>query len=213
MQRVANGIFSWDGVERRSRRYGFFVLDAVDYGQSATAAVSADEAWLHEHAGERVRLVATIVEARDSGHAGDAFLGIEPSRPAVGEQIEIGVGTLRLASTTWSPLRLQIGLEPSEARDELWLDPRVLYRLHDQTVEISGEVTLDAEPAAPDLSFAPQGMVSNGDGSAQASGSGYVDGARIYPSVRSLGDGAFTVEPQVDPGKGGRLETAPLEDR
>jgi hypothetical protein len=213
MLTIGTGIFTWDSLERRSRRYGYFVLNRQNYDCNESAPAIVNQAWLNEHEGQRVRLMATVVAARPSGHAGDAFLGLLPAQPKEGEKLLIGVGILRGTYCSWSDMP-QIGLEPTEEpRAELWLDPRILYRLHDQTIVLAAESTADHDHPSPDLTFKESGAISNGDGTFQASGSGYVNGVRILPSIESIPDmhGAFTIAPQDDPGEGMYLEASPAE--
>jgi hypothetical protein len=55
------------------------------------------------------------------------------------------VGTLEIDWTgTQSDGVPAVVLRPGDPRDELWIDPRKLYRLHDQTVELLIEETEDA---------------------------------------------------------------------
>jgi len=75
-------------------------------------------------------LIAIVKETRPSGHVGDFFRGLQPSTPKIGERIELGTGTIFYDDHE------TIGLRPDDGRDRDWLDPRKLYRLHDQTVEL-----------------------------------------------------------------------------
>jgi hypothetical protein len=210
MKSLGFGVLSWDGDERRSRRYGAVALGTTDYRQQAVEKAKLDTRVLTHLWGRRVRLVARVLVARESGHAGDAFLGIRPTTPALGEEIEIGVGLLFTEpESDWAVGSIQFGLQPSDGRDELWLDPRVLYRLHDQTVEILYEETSDPDSPKPDLEFAEPGAISNGDGTFQASGNAYRTGVRILPALLPYDDGIWTFRPQADPGTGRRMDVAP----
>lgn len=129
----ATGIFSWPGEERRSNRYGFVGLWPNDYEHTASVLPDVDLFALRLLQGRRVRMAAKVLEARESGHIGDFFRGIYPSKPDVGEVVYLGEGTLVLGNCAGVPL---VGLQPDDGREHDWIDPRALYRLHDQTVEL-----------------------------------------------------------------------------
>lgn len=118
----ATGILSWPRAERISDRYGFIHL---------TPNVPADA--IEAMAGRRVSITCVVVETRQSGHIGDLFRGIFPSTPDVGERFDLGSGVLEVDRVDAA---LCFGLRPDDGRDSDWFDPHVLYRLHDQTVEI-----------------------------------------------------------------------------
>lgn len=140
--------------------------------------------------------------ARRSGHAGDAFLDIKPSKPAKGEQIEVGVGRLHLGRNYLG--NRSIVLQPEDGRPELWLDPRVLYRLHDQTIDLFIEPTSDVCTPAPALKPVAAGVIANGDGTFQTK---FVDPRRAYlpPKIESLGNGAFRVTAPTMPKAGEQI--------
>jgi hypothetical protein len=50
-------------------------------------------------------------------------------------------------------------LAPSDGRETFWMDPRKLYRLHDQTVDVLVEETADEFTVAPDLKASEPGVV------------------------------------------------------
>lgn len=133
---VGSGVFTWDGAERRSNRYGAFTLTTAPYGGGAVAIVVWNHECLAKLRGRRVQVVCVVREVRVSGHIGDLFLGIFPSRPDVGEEVRLGVGRLEVLPCDWEPDTRILEIHPSVPRDELWLDPHVLYRLHDQTVDV-----------------------------------------------------------------------------
>lgn len=140
--KIGQGTLQWDRGERVGNRYGCFYLtdqqeSKIEPKFSAKAAQSLE--------GKRVKLTAEVKEARDSNHIGDIFLGIGPSTPNVGDSIDIGVGTFILEKN--SEGKPAMGLKPSDGRSELWIDPRILYRLHMQTVEVFAQET--NEPDSP----------------------------------------------------------------
>lgn len=96
-----------------------------------------------------------------------------------------------------------IVLQPEDGRDELWLDPRKLFRLHDQTVEIYAEESNEPDSPKPDLTFARRGAISNGDGSLQYSGIAPEHGDQLLPVAERLGDDIFCLR---SPATGERAE-------
>lgn len=118
----ATGTLSWPRHERISDRYGSIHL---------TPNVPGAE--LEAMAGQRVSIRAVVVEARQSAHVGDFCRGIYPSTPDVGQHFDLGAGALEVDYVEGA---LCFGLRPDDGRDHDWFDPHVLYRLHDQTVEI-----------------------------------------------------------------------------
>jgi hypothetical protein len=159
MQMLAHGVFTWSGSERRSDRYGSFILLAEPYGASPVTVPTYDTALAQKLSGKRVRIVVTVVETRRSGHIGDRFLNIYPTTPEVGEQIELGVGIFSTQPDEGDPKITSTILAPGDGREAFWLDPRKLYRLHDQTVDVFVEET-DAEfTPAPDLKASEPGLV------------------------------------------------------
>ncbi len=134
-QLVAKGVFTWDGSERRSDRYGTFAIARSSYDETATAEATVDPA-VKKLEGSRIKITIEVNEIRESGHIGDLFRGISPSTPEVGEVIELGEGELFIEGSDWPVGRMMFGLLPDDGRDADWLDPYKLYRLHDQTVSV-----------------------------------------------------------------------------
>lgn len=132
------GIFTWDGRERRSDRYGVFALDDADYDKTAQtrAEWSDDPSTLMFR---ECRITVEVIEARESGHIGDLFRGIFPEKPDVGEIIDLGTGELFVERDRmhWAVGGFGVGLRPADNRQSDWFDPRKLYRLHDQTVRVT----------------------------------------------------------------------------
>jgi len=156
---VARGIFQWDGAERRTDRYGTFVIVAHDedtaFDRDGVKHVFSDweadekDAFLDtakvaRYVGKRTRITARVINTRQSRHIGDLFRGIKPSMPDIGEEIDLGAGEFFTEPSTWPAGgccgEIFIGLRPDDGRADDWFDPRKLYRLHTQTVEIALEV-------------------------------------------------------------------------
>lgn len=196
---LGRGVLGWNREERVTNRYGSVQLTNAPYAKGPVTELVLDEDATREVVGRKVRLTALVIEARTSGHAGDLSLNIAPSTPEVGEVVALGVGFLAL--TVRDDLRCFV-LVPDDDRAELWIDPRLLYRLHDQTVELIAEPTDDPCHPAPALS-AESGVISTGDGAFQCKRTRVPEGARIdVPSeVESLGDGMFLLSAKT-PEKG-----------
>lgn len=149
---LAHGMLSWASEERVTDRYGAIYLasGAVNdkYGSKATYNARLAATMI----GKRVRLLAKVTASRPSSHVGDLFLKIKPSQPEVGEEIDLGVGIFEEGSLEWQDTPT-ISLKPSDGREEFWFDPRKLYRLHDQTLDLFIKETED--------DFAPVADVRN----------------------------------------------------
>lgn len=136
---IGYGQLNWDGSERRSDRYGAVRLyhDAhPDNGRSAGPELDVGAI-----VGQRGKLVAEVVQTRNSAHIGDLCHGFFPQRPEVGERIVLGDGVLFVESVNGHE---HVGLRPDDGRDHFWLDPPKLYRAHQQTVRLWFEKTEEA---------------------------------------------------------------------
>jgi hypothetical protein len=98
---------------------------------------------------------------------------------------------------------------PKEPRPELWLDPRKLYRLHDQTVDLYVEETED--------DFTPMAeLPANNEESAISAGDGYLqfkekegkEVVSVLPKIEDLGEGMLLV---TSPGAGKIGERFPVK--
>lgn len=206
---LGSGIFIWDGVERRLRRYGFVTLNNANYFGDVQVPTNFDTKVAGYYEGKRVKLTAIVTEARKSGHVGDMFLKIFPSTPEVGETIVLGVGTLTSDDASWATTGRSFGLKPSDNRETLWLDPRLLYRLHDQTVELHVEETNEPDHEAPDLEGPTEGTIALGNGEYQIQGNHPLKGTKIKPKITRLGDGLFMMGPHE---KGDEVELIPPQE-
>lgn len=115
-------MLSWPPPERRSDRYG---LVGLSKNPMEDFAKLTGKIPVKQHG----RLVAVVLETRDSHHIGDLFRGIFPSTPNVGDRISLGEGTLFTEEHC-------VGLKPDDGRYNDWLNPYNLYRAHDQTVRL-----------------------------------------------------------------------------
>jgi hypothetical protein len=195
--RDGHGIFTWDGGERRSTRYGAFVLSCEPVESNDRTAAYLDLKVLRALEGKRVHVRCVVVAARKSGHIGDLAHGIFPTTPEVGEEVDLGVGTLRLEPAPFDGLT-QVTLVPGDGRDRVWIDPHKLYRLHDQTVDLFVEETTEDFTPEPYLvaSDRPE-SVDVGDGTFQITGVKHgtnVENLRIEPDIERLGDGLLLLK-------------------
>lgn len=129
---LGTGVLTWPGGERRTDRYGTVML-ATDPGTLTTEPAG----YINPPApptGRRGTLVAEILGTRRSDHIGDIFRGIFPETPEVGERIELGTGTFFTEPTDFGAVLM--GLRPDVPRDSDWLNPKALYRAHEQTVRL-----------------------------------------------------------------------------
>lgn len=184
-EKIGHGVFLWMSPERRTNRYGSFFLSDTTFDETkvATPLLTFDP---FSHGG-RARVTAVVVANRESGHVGDLALGIKPSTPNVGEEIDLGIANVSTENDSNFPGVRVIVMTPDDGRAELWVDPRQLYRLHDQTVDIYVERTSEPCSPAPNLRAANVGTFANGDGSFQCKKTDVP--TRIPPNVTSLGDG------------------------
>jgi hypothetical protein len=196
--KIATGIFMWDGEERKTNRYGVVYPAPTNFDGTVHVNPSFDAVRFYN---KRVRLTVKVLETRTSGHAGDAFLDIKPSTPDAGEVVDLGVGTLRSAVNYDGNPALM--LEPGDGREELWIDPRKFYRLHDQTVEFYVEETADDFTPAPQLTCAEGGAIMNDDGTFQVKHAEPQE-FRMPVEMERLGPGTFSVKVKP-PAQGGRL--------
>jgi hypothetical protein len=181
--KIGYGIFMWMSDERVSGRYGSFFLAPSTFDEKVNVQAEME---LHgPFVGKRVKITVKVIESRQSGHAGDHFLHIKPSMPNVGEEITLGIGVL---STINRYFQLEYVLEPETSREINYIDPRVLYRLHDQTVEVFAEET--SEECTPEYNcLASPGVKANGDGTIQCRQMPLPK--HIQPKVSRLGEGTF----------------------
>jgi len=198
--KLGQGIFMWDAIERRSNRYGYIYMSDVNYALDVKVTVEDYKTAINLLVGKKVKLWAVVLESRESGHLGDAFLGIVPTRPEVKEKVELGVGKL-VVGVNYDG-EATIGLKPSDRRKELWINPHKLYRLHDQTVELFVEETTEAETNMDtfgNFGDIKDGVIDNGDGTVQVktAGDDHPDlKIKLPPTFTNIGDGCFIVEPQ-----------------
>ena len=134
------GVLNWPARERRGDRYGLIGLNSKSGGYDGENSIEDAKKYKalppeqDPVYGKHGKLVAMVLETRQSGHIGDLFHGVFPVTPEVGQEIALGEGTLfHEESEGFDGL---VGLRPDDGRNTLWLDINSLYRCHDQTVEL-----------------------------------------------------------------------------
>lgn len=194
-EKIGHGVFMWMSPERQTNRYGAFFLSDTTYAGEKVAAPSLT--FGTEHTG-RGRVVAVVVANRESGHVGDLALGIRPAMPDVGAEIDLGIANVAAETDPDFPGIRMVVMHPDDGREELWIDPRQLYRLHDQTVDIYVERTDEPCSPAPDLQ-AKAGTFAIGDGSFQTKKAALPK--RLPPKFARLGDGLFMMNFDYEAGE------------
>jgi hypothetical protein len=130
---IGTGVLNWNRSERISDRYGAITMNndnADDVVLTKDAKLFVDE--IRKHRNEFGYLVCHILETRESTHLGDLFHGFFPSTPKKGANIKLGEGKLFYEYNNIDT----VGLRPIDDRETFWLDPKKLYQVHEQTVEL-----------------------------------------------------------------------------
>ncbi|MGI9293455.1 MAG: hypothetical protein ACR2PS_05680 [Pseudomonadales bacterium] len=134
MHTIGTGQLNWPRCERIGDRYG-----AIRLYQNASPNIDGDPGEpmdIDSILGKRGKLVATVLETRESEHIGDFFHGFFPTTPDIGEVIEFGDG--EFFKETIDGIEY-IGLRPADGRNAFWMNPESLYRAHQQTVRLDFE--------------------------------------------------------------------------
>ena len=122
---MGKGILNWPTKERVGDRYGLVGLWSVA-ALSFKDLLSFD---IEPLEGIKGKLVVKVIEARESQHIGDLYHGFYPTTPDVGEEIILGEGSVFYEDGF-------VGLAPDDGRRTFWLEPKKLYRAHQQLVEL-----------------------------------------------------------------------------
>ncbi len=133
---IGEGVLTWHPYERISNRYGtvFLMTDGDSLHEPSGYVPVPDDVPV----GLPGRLVAEVQATRQSTHVGDLFRGLRPETPEVGERIVLGQGRLFCQTASGEEVIEAVGCTPApeDDRDSDWLDPRALYRAHEQTVRL-----------------------------------------------------------------------------
>ena len=139
---IGEGVLTWHPHERISDRYGtVFLMTGGDSQHEPAGYVPVPDG---APVGLPGRLVAEVQATRQSTHIGDLFRGLRPETPEVGERILLGEGRLFCQMVDREEGIEAVGCAPNDDRDHDWLDPRALYRAHEQTVRLVFEDDPDA---------------------------------------------------------------------
>jgi hypothetical protein len=131
---LATGPLSWFRAERVSDRYGSVSFwDENSEQQTIYNGSKVFTEDLEKHVGQKGKLLCEVLENRESTHIGDFFHAFFPSKPEIGEKVELGEGTLFVE---YQEGKEKIGLSPNNGRQTFWLKPKKLYRVHEQTVNL-----------------------------------------------------------------------------
>jgi hypothetical protein len=187
---LGTGMFMWDRVERVTSRYGTVYLTNQNWFETSESQVN----WHPESAdsliGKKVKISCKVLQARTAQHCGDLFLEIIPTTPEVGEVIVLGIGKLCTRKTEDS---IGVSILPEDNREKYLFDPKILYRLIEQTVEIFIEETDEDEHSAPVYEEVDEDcVISLGDGNIQTKGK---NKNKIIPEMEKIDDGLFLVHP------------------
>ena len=138
---LAEGRLNWARFERVEDRYGTVTIQtsgALFDGTNDPGGTYAE--FRDAPIGITGRLVAHVLETRESPHIGDLFRGVFPVTPEVGERIVLGECTLFVARE--DPISGDypaIGVKPAGVAEYPWMDVEALYRAHEQTVRLEFE--------------------------------------------------------------------------
>jgi hypothetical protein len=130
---LGEGILNWNTGERQTDRYGSVMLTRIPMNNplgEKLGYTSLDEKFEGKHGS----LTATVTLNRLSPHIGDLFRGLYPPKTPtpIGTELLLGIGTVFFEDNReGGPC---VGLSPDDGRQNDWLDPEVLYKLHNQTV-------------------------------------------------------------------------------
>lgn len=131
---LATGVLSWHKRERVSDRYG--TVTVFDEDSDNKKIYDGSKIYLEslkKHIGQKGKLVCEVLEIRESTHIGDFYRCFFPKTPKIGEKIILGEGEL----FSEHPFNKDtIGLRPNDDRKFDWLDPKKLYKAHEQTVNL-----------------------------------------------------------------------------
>ena len=131
---LAFGVLSWFRSERVSDRYGSVSVyneDSMGTHLIDNSKINLDE--VEKFTGKKGKLICEVLDTRESTHIGDMFHGFFPKTPQVGQKFTLGEGTL---FSEQIDDQKAVGVEPEDGRNAFWLDPKKLYNVHEQTVNL-----------------------------------------------------------------------------
>lgn len=133
---IGIGMLTWCAGERRADTYSRVWLMPEGTGNfEHMISNRVDDDVAKTLVGKTGKLIANVIKTRESHHIGDMFHGIFPETPEVGEEVVLGEGVFE-ANNTYNIFTVGVRGEPIDPDEEWVMDPRKLYRVHDQTVEL-----------------------------------------------------------------------------
>ncbi len=129
---IGRGKLTWMKSERVSDRYGAVWLMGVDE-TSLSGKATAQPLWFPP-LNQAGRLIARVIDARDSTHIGDFFRGIAPTTPLTGDVFLLGTGTA--SKETVIGIDTFLLCPPAKEQSSNWLNPYALYNCHESVVEL-----------------------------------------------------------------------------
>ena len=193
--KIGQGTITWDGYERRSDRYGTVALCSTQYKGGDVGSWELDVETIKAHLGTEGVLLAIPTKTRQSDHAGDRRRKIFPSIPVIGEEIPLGQGVLFMEPNHGGWGSESVGVEPTDGRTRDFMNPKALYRVHEQTVElyfIPGGEMPPYEPGASNEGTVTTGSDEDG-GFYQIKSSLREPKGRIQPQARKISDELFVM--------------------
>lgn len=135
-QQIGEGVLTWRATERRSDRYGsvYLIPEGANSFSRTPSPSLVNPAMTAKFDGRKGELIAVVTANRESTHIGDLFRGFAPSKPEIGEIINLGKGVL--FTETAPEGGITVGLRPDDSRDHDWLNIKSLYRAHEQSVKL-----------------------------------------------------------------------------
>ena len=132
------GTVGWGRDDRISGRYGGIQLSAghanVNLGE--TSPVIGLSSLTHFY-GKRVTVSALVTVARKSYHDGDLYRGYKPRVTPVGTTVELGTGIVMALEDLYGSETLIFCREERLGFPDCWMDPELLYALHDHDVVLT----------------------------------------------------------------------------
>lgn len=134
---LGTGAVTWDRAERITDRYGFIYFTSSNSHGKFIGDFDLNAEDVKRLAAKEVygRLLAVVRETRKSTHLGDWFRGLYPETPNVGEEIYLSDKGLFVLDKNYNG-EIAIGIAPLDGRTSDWLYPNMLYRVHEQTVDL-----------------------------------------------------------------------------
>ena len=133
---LGSGVFSWNRYERVTDRYGSVLLlpEGGDSRSLLPQPSQINRELAKQCDGLKGKLSVKVTATRESTHIGDFCRGLVPKTPKVGATIKLGEGVFFIEPAIEGGV--QIGVRPADGRASDWLNPKALYRAHEQSVHL-----------------------------------------------------------------------------